>query len=97
MANIGDRGFFGLAEGIVRPCVVVKGPIDIEGIVFYDVNVDVSPDDSEFLQPIEQTGTQPIQTVGDYGLQNPIRTVARRARKDLTSPPSVGEFHIPVT
>lgn len=95
MANIGDLGSFCLAEGVYRPCVVVKGPIDVEGISHYDIVVSVSPDDDEYLLEPERVAFQPIQTVGDYAHQAPVRTLHRRVREDTTAPPDLGRFHIP--
>jgi|GEM_PF-3403281 len=95
MASIGDLGSFCLAEGVYRPCVVVKGPIDVEGLSFYDIIASVSPDDDEFLEETEQVAYQPIQTVGEYAHQAPVRTVHRRAREDTSAPPDLGRFHVP--
>jgi len=97
MANRRDKGDFCLAEGVYRNCSVVAGPIDVQGIVYYDINVEVSASDDEHLEAIEKVAVQPVQTVGDYGLQRPVCIVARRAREDFSSPPAVGQFHIPVT
>jgi O-phosphoseryl-tRNA(Cys) synthetase len=94
MANIGDIGLFGIASGENRPCVVVSGAKDIEGIVYYDINVDVGPDDNDYLNDIEKKEYQPGQPIGDNNYQHAVRVIARRARKS-TSPPEVGRFWIP--
>jgi hypothetical protein len=94
MANIGDTGLFGIASGENRPCKVVSGPHDVEGIAYYYVNVDVAPPDSQHLPDIEKTEFQPGQPIGDSNYQRPVALVSRLARES-TSPPEVGRFWIP--
>lgn len=96
MASIGDRGFFGLASGQPRPCVVVSGPKDLEGIVYYDLNVDVGPDDQEFLDGVEQDNVQYARLVGDLPLPYGLTQVRRRARQvQGVQEFELGKFWIP--